>query len=52
MLTIYHEPGWCDVFTRIKIVVDDEYEFLLRMNESKQVLIAPKTKQAVIECHC
>lgn len=52
MLTIYRKPGWCGVFTRIKIVVDDEYGFLLSMNESKQVPIAPKTKQVVIECRC
>lgn len=52
MLTIYRRPGWCGVLTRIKVVVDDEYGFLIGTGETKQVPISQKTKQVVIECRC
>ncbi len=49
MLTIYRCPGWYGMFVRMKVVVDDEYDFLLGSGESKQVPIAKNAKLVVIE---
>lgn len=50
MLTIYRRPGWMGMLVKIKVVVDDEYGFLLKTRETKQIPIATKADQVVIEC--
>ena len=47
LITRYGGTGW---FARIKVVVNDEYGFLLSYGEEQNVPIPRKATEAIIEC--